>query len=111
VGILIALTNSVESRPEKDVKTIVQSDFSYASPSEILKSKIETKHCKDFLCVNNNKTTLKIDIFVDFTLKRSSEQNLACIGKKSDCIKSLNYCLSEKKWQSGLEISKIPMIS
>jgi hypothetical protein len=32
-----------------------------------LKSKIKTKHRKDFLCVKNNKTQFKIDNFVDFT--------------------------------------------
>jgi hypothetical protein len=36
----------------------------------------KTKHRKDFLCINNNKTLLKIDIFLEFTLKSSPEQKL-----------------------------------
>jgi hypothetical protein len=39
-------------------------------------SKIETKHRKEYICANNNKTPLKIDINVDFSLKSSSEQKL-----------------------------------
>jgi hypothetical protein len=60
------------------------------SERKVLESKIETKLRNDVFCIIAIKTLLKIDNFVDFTLKSSLEKSYSDLKTKifrSDCLR------------------------